>query len=923
MKRLQQWFLAILVSIPLLASALGQQEMNTYISTGHARETYADKIGHDVFYIFPETREDPIRWYDSLKVCWLENDPSGDPVIVDARPGEYLVYQIGVWALKNTLEDLEINFSDLVGNNGLTIASGQMTCFNKGGIDGQGLPFSKKVRVLQDRIQALWMGIDLATIGKGTYEGTVSIVADGMVQSIPIQLEVGGDMVHNHGFDEGSRLSRMTWLNNTVGIDSHITRGFEPVQREGHQIEILGRSVDIAPTGLPAMVTSYFEPSNQFLQAEGEPLLKQAFRFIIESENGEIIHLKPGNIAYTSHGPSGISWTVRSSSRECELICQGEMEYDGFADFKLTLSSKKTINVKDIRLEIPMNKDKAAYMMGLGHEGGQRIADWKWKWDTTKNQDMLWLGDVNGGLRIKWKDENYRRPLINIYYAFGPLQSPRSWGNKGKGGVNIQEVEDTVLVKTYSGQRELKAGEVLHFDFELLVTPFKTVDRSIKYGDRYYHGGDAKGASRKLIAAGENGANILNIHHAEDLYPFINYPYLDENSAEIRQLVENAHKQDIKLKLYYTTRELTKNLPEFWAFNSLNGELIYPGPGNECHTIINKDGPAEWLKKNLRENYIPAWHNVIKEGKFKGELDLSVITTPDSRLNNFYIGGLNWMVRNYEIDGVYIDDSALDRITLRRARKIIDQYRPEGRMDLHSWNHYNEWAGYTNCLNLYMDLLPYFDLVWIGEGRDYDRMPDHWLIEVSGIPFGLPGQMLQDGGNPWRGMVYGITNRAGWSGDPTEIWKFWDQYRISDKYMTGYWDEDIPVKADNKLVKATFYEGLEEHIIAVANWDEQDQPCSLEINWNKLGIERSACKFLIPFIPGFQDQQLPTTVNELIIPGKKGFLIVLKKKAWKKLAWTGEGLGVKYLFHLSPPLTICPGIKRLHTRFADIPPALG
>lgn len=25
------------------------------------------------------------------------------------------------------------------------------------------------------------------------------------------------------------------------------------------------------------------------------------------------------------------------------------------------------------------------------------------------------------------------------------------------------------------------------------------------------------------------GANIINIHHAEDVYPFINYPYLDEN----------------------------------------------------------------------------------------------------------------------------------------------------------------------------------------------------------------------------------------------------------------------------------------------------------------------------------------------------------------------------------------------------------
>jgi hypothetical protein len=528
-------------------------------------------------------------------------------------------------------------------------------------------------------------------------------------------------------------------------------------------------------------------------------------------------------------------------------------------------------------MEIPMNKAKASYMMGLNREGGFRPPSWEWQWDTTKNQDMLWMGDVNGGLRIKWKAKNYRRPLINIYYAFGPLHMPPSWGNGGKGGVEIQEVEDAVLVNAFTGRRVLREGEVLHFDFELLITPFKTIHREIKYGDRYYHGGKARGAFRKLEAAQENGANILNIHHAEDIYPFINYPYLDENSMEIRQLVKDAHDRDIRLKLYYTTRELTKNLPEFWAFNSLDGELIFPGPGNECRTIINKNGPAEWLKTNLREHYIPAWHNLIKEGKFKGELDLSVITTPDSRLNNFYIGGLDWMVRNYKIDGVYIDDSALDRITLRRARKIIDRHRPEGRMDLHSWNHFNQWAGYANCLNLYMDLLPYFDLVWIGEGRDYDRMPDHWLIEVSGIPFGLPGQMLQDGGNPWRGMVYGITNRAGWSGDPTEIWKCWDKYDMVNKMMIAYWDEDVPVKSDSELVKATFFKGVDEHLIAVANWSEQDQVCSLDIDWNKLGIDKSMCQYVIPAIPGHQEEQSPTSLKDLIIPGKKGFLILLRK----------------------------------------------
>ena len=35
-----------------------------------------------------------------------------------------------------------------------------------------------------------------------------------------------------------------------------------------------------------------------------------------------------------------------------------------------------------------------------------------------------------------------------------------------------------------------------------------------------------------------------------------------------------------------------------------------------------------------------------------------------------------------------------------------------------------------------------------------------WLLELAGIPFGLFGEMLQNGGNQWRGMLYGITCRT-------------------------------------------------------------------------------------------------------------------------------------------------------------------
>lgn len=851
-----------------------------YLSTAQALKKYEAILQNKDFLAFPVLREETIKWFDSIPEEKIKDQNYRRIFSMKAQPGEIYVYQLGVWALKKDVSDVQIEFTTLKDKSGNLVKADKMTCFNKGGNDFKGKPFSKKINVSAGCVRALLIGIDLADAKEGIYTGSVSVTAKGKKQVIPISLNVSGEIVANHGYNEGYRLSRLNWLNSTVGIDEEISKGYNPVKVEGNTISILGRKFQIAANGLPASIISYFGPSNQTFIEKGEPIVNNPFRFIIEKENGETILLAPGKLTFVKQTPSKVIWKVVNTSKDCDLECTGQMEFDGFVDYSLKLKAKIPLKIKDVRLEIPVVKEKSEYMMGLGQEGGFRTPDWKWKWDVAKNQDMLWVGAVNGGLRVKWKAENYRRPLVNIYYEFDPLNMPPSWSNNGKGGVNVGQQKDDVVINAYSGNREMKVGENLNYDFELLITPFKIIDRQNKFEERYYHGGGTN-TSVKIADAKKAGANIINIHHAEDIYPFINYPYLDDNVGALTKLVSDAHKENMRMKFYYTTRELTKNLPEFWAFNSLDGEVIFPGPGNASRTeALHPNGPNEWLIKNMREKYIPAWYNPVKEGKFKGETDLSVITTPDSRLNNFYIAGLDWMVQNIGIDGVYIDDSALDRFTLLRARKIIDKYRPKGRMDLHSWNHFSKWAGFSNCLNLYMDLLPYFDLVWIGEARDYDRLPDHWLVEVSGIPFGLPGQMLEGGGNPWRGMVYGITNRAGWTGNnsPSEMWKFWDEHHIENKIMVGYWEKESPVSIANSLVKASIYKGEDESIISVANWTDKDQDVSIVIDWSKLGLDSAKYEISIPEIKDFQKGQKLTSLDKITIPGKKGYLILLKPK---------------------------------------------
>ena len=165
-------------------------------------------------------------------------------------------------------------------------------------------------------------------------------MSGGERQVIPLLIKVSGDPVSNHGYDEGSHLSRLNWLNSTVGTDEQVTKGYTPVEADGNRISILGRAVEIGVSGLPEAILSYFGPSNQSLIEKGEPILSNPFRFIIEKEDGTIEKLHPRELVFTEKTPSRASWKVINASADFNLEVKGAMEFDGFCDFRLKLISK-------------------------------------------------------------------------------------------------------------------------------------------------------------------------------------------------------------------------------------------------------------------------------------------------------------------------------------------------------------------------------------------------------------------------------------------------------------------------------------------------------------------------------------------------------------------------------------------------------
>ena len=276
----------------------------------------------------------------------------------------------------------------------------------------------------------------------------------------------------------------------------------------------------------------------------------------------------------------------------------------------------------------------------------------------------------------------------------------------------------------------------------------------------------------------------------------------------LKKAVADSHALGLKVKAYYTTREITNNLNELFALWSLDGEIICPSPGQDgihAHPLTNGHGPHPWLVEHLGESgFIPAWRDTLG-GRYHGLLDLAVITTPDSRLDNFYLEGLAYTLRETDCDGLYVDDTALDRKAFQRAHRIFEAAGKELLVDMHSWEpRWNPTAGSTPSAYVFLQNYPYYHRIWHGEGFNCNAPVDNLLVEQSGIPFGLMSEML-DHPNPWHGMLFGETARLGWSGDPRPIWKFWDEFGMAGTEMIGFWDANCPVKSGKDNIPVTVY----------------------------------------------------------------------------------------------------------------------
>lgn len=800
------------------------------------------------YILFTEDRKFPIRMTTDIPYKWIADDRH-DFFNGQADKGEYYVFQLGVWAARSNVENLHVDFSALTNKaTGEQIPASSFTCFNTEGTDVTGTVFEKNCSVDKGKVQALWVGTQLPEhLSAGTYQGTVTVsAANAESKTVQVSLNVSENVIANHGDNEPWRHSRLRWLNSQIGFDDEVIAPYTPLVMKDKTISCLGREIKLSDLGLPEHITSYFKETMTGIGTNGRSVLAAPMELAADGGAWENL-----NFEITKHKQGAIAWKALNQNSRFLMDLEGEMESDGNIAYKVTLVAREDASVEDVALRTHLASGVGRYMMGLGEKGGYCPNDLRWKWDVEKNQDAVWVGDVNAGIQIRLYDNKYERPLNTNFYHQKPLHMPVSWCNAGNGGIDIHNAADGTRINAYSGKRSVKKGDRLYYYFNLALTPFRPIDTDKQWRERYHHNYEFLDGIQK------RGANVINIHHANAINPFINYPFL--RTKEMKAYIDGAHARDMKVKIYNTVRELSNSCVEMFALRSLGNEIFSEGPG----------GGFSWLQEHLDQNYIGAWF-------VPGLKDAAIVNSGISRWHNYYLEGLDWLMKNVGIDGLYIDDLAFDRMTMKRIRKVMNRTNPGAMIDLHSANQYNPKDGFANSANLYLEHFPYLDRLWFGEYFNYDFPPEFWLVEVSGIPYGLMGEMLEGGGNPWRGMLYGMTGRSP-RVDNGPLWKLWDSFGMQNSEMIGYWVKDNPVKTGSEKTLATVYSHMgDKALISLATWEDTDAKVKLSFDWAKLGLDPSKVTLHAPAIENFQQETTWKPGDEIVVPKGKGLLIIAK-----------------------------------------------
>jgi len=772
------------------------------------------------YLVFPEDRDRSIKLTREIPAHWAIDGPR-DEVTLRADRNEYRVFQLGLWACREGLTDVTVSCSELKSAAGGVIPAERFQCLT---LDSRCRgEFIVKPRgpypVPEGRVRALWCGLDLPeNLAPGEYAGTLTVQpAELPACSLPLRVTVTGNVAKDRGDHDLWRLSRLRWLDSEVGLSDVVHPPYVPLRVDERAVSTWGHMLRLGEDGLP-----------ESLCIGGRKVLASSVNLTADGQEPREAHF-----SLTEATDGHVCWESNSTFGEANLYVRGRMEFDGCAIITLKLTASAACRLDDLSLTLRWRPEHAWLAAGMGYRG-RREGDRTWRQIErgAKGFDpMLWLGSLDAGLGFAtWETS----PWEDAARADAALVS----GN-----------DEAVTLRLNLGNHEITPEHPWQMTFALRPTPVKPSNPR-HWDFRYMHlgGGFSPGEydtpqsflkddCKRLDEAMAMGVKRLNLH---DWWgPAFNYPWQWDGPDNLSRLTEEAHKRGIFVKVYNSGRELSTNAPEFWG-------LVYEG--TQYDFTADRDAPEmrlhaadAWHENHLPDGLPRGWPRVHNAGN-----EHAVPVSNATRIGNFYLESMRYMTRHFGTDGAYWDGADGPTLGHREMAKrlwtIFRETKPEATIDVHHGNTLLE-----SPIVQHMLVLPFIDSIWHGEGFPYDAFdPWEWLVEISGLPFGIPSELL--GGEEYfgRAMLFGIWPRMGWCAGAEKqekLWKFFDRFGISNAEMRGWWT-DNGITLDRPDIKVTAFRHPENGVLLVigcwhqevAAWMEMTLDVSLLLDRRKLGL---------------------------------------------------------------------------------------
>eukprot|EP00039_Didymoeca_costata_P002367 m.59698 g.59698 ORF g.59698 m.59698 type:complete len:1227 (-) comp11265_c0_seq1:74-3754(-) len=848
------------------------------IATKEELQQTLQKFSSPVLF-FPEDRRNQVKMFDTPPAKWILQNQQGSNMTGTAEPGEIFALQLGIWATKQalTLSTETVSWSSLTPNDEIAAAipAENITSPNIEGITFQGVAFNQSKTLNPGEVGSFWLLVPIpedATPGL-SYTGQLKISSYVFNIRIDVNKSSTG-IISNHGADDLWRMSRLSWLNSQIGVDRVPSAPYSPVtytatSNDGYEVAISqnNRSLTVSPS------SSGFEVV-QSMSANGRSILASPISLGVTMKGGYEATFMGTQVSMLSHDAAGVVIAVNSSSSGVDISSVLDINYDGYVEGAIQMSSSTSTALENMTLQFEMPVAIATYMMGLGLQGRNRSAlypqgtYWNWTENVNRGRNMIWVGNTNAGLRVKFKDadNDWNSPL----HCMNVSQPPFWAGEIGMytGGISVSPVtqKGTILITAFTGPMNLQANKARTLNFDMLVTPVKELDLAQHFTrDRYYQYGYNGEADPQDIAA--MGVKVLNLHQGVNLNPYINYPFDPAASLQMKNFSDTAKSLGVKSTcIYYTTRELSNRCYEMPTFMSMATEMDHVfdgGPG----------GGAPWLQEHLLSNYARRWST----GLAQGQVDAAIGDASLSRWVNYYVQGLSWLRDNGpKIDGLYLDELSFGRETMQRMRKAAD-VKPGALFDLHSCNKFQcgkaPYFPASSSMLIYMAHFAYLNSLWFGEGFNPDADPDYWLIEMSGLAFGIPAEQLSRP-NLHRGMVFAEGARPA-----PELWMAWDSMSLTTPgtKIVGWWDDKPLATVSSADVKCSMYvvpsvasTDISHYVLAIASWHGDNITVSVDLDPSVGKVTASA-----PNITGFQPAQAHVDLQSITIAPASGYLLLL------------------------------------------------